>query len=212
MSEILEKIKRYSKPLKDKLSFEAEKEEVNNIESLLNKFKEEALKIDSKVIICNKPDEAVMEIKNIVSKHDSAVFNNAIDENIFNNVKSEFNDKKIILAKDIESNFKFELSNISVSISIPEFLIAETGTAVIRSSVNEPRLLSVLTEKSIILAKKEQVLPSMSSFLKILKEKKEVINLTSAYVFITGPSRTADIEKNLVIGVHGPSELYYIIY
>jgi len=212
MNEILEKIKRYSEPLKDKLSFEGESEEVYNIEILLNRFKEEALKIDSKVIICNKPDDVIGEIKNIVSKHSSVVFNNAIDNDIFNNIKSEFVDKKIILAKDIENNFKFELSNINVSITLPEFLIAETGTAVIKSSVNEPRLLSVLTEESIILAKKEQILPSMSSFLKKLKEKKEEINSTSAYVFITGPSRTADIEKNLVIGVHGPAELYYIIY
>ena len=164
-----------------------------------------------KRVIVDEKEKIILEILqtsfkryHVLSSGESLIFSKLSVE--------ELKDKKIILAKDIESNFKFELSNINVSVTIPEFLIAETGTAVIRSSVNEPRLLSVLTEKSIILAKKEQVLPSMSSFLKILKEKKEVINLTSAYVFITGPSRTADIEKNLVIGVHGPAELYYIIY
>jgi len=95
---------------------------------------------------------------------------------------------------------------------VPEFLIAETGTAVIRSSDKEPRMLSLLSKVSIILASKEILLESMSSFLSVSKKRIEDFNKSSAYVFITGPSRTADIEKILVIGMHGPEELIFILY
>ncbi len=212
MNEILEKIKKYSTPLEEKLSFKNDEIETTTEEFLVKKFEEETVKIGSKVVICKNIDEAAGEIEKIISGYSSAAFNNNIDSSISEKIKSHYPDKNILHVKEIEDDLKSNLAKINVAVSIPEYLIAESGTAVIRSSVDEPRLLSVLTEVSIMLVKKEQIIPSMSSFLKKSREKAEDFNKTSAYVFVTGPSRTADIEKNLVIGVHGPGELIFVLY
>jgi L-lactate dehydrogenase complex protein LldG len=212
MNEILEKIKKYSTPLEEKLSFIDDKSEVPSEEFLVKKFEEETLKVGSKVIICKNSSEAAEELEKIILGYSSAVFNNKIDDKVINGIKSKYPDKKIVTVKEINEDLKSNLSKINVSVSIPEYLIAESGTAVMRSSVDEPRLLSVLSEVSVIFAKKEQIIPSMSAFLKKSKENIEDFNKTSAYIFITGPSRTADIEKNLVIGVHGPGELFFMLY
>ena len=211
MNEILEKIKKYSIPLEK----ETEPPNVNtktiSNKLPLNKFEEEAIKIGSKVFICENQDNAVKVINKIIKEYSSVIISGLVPNLIVEKIKSE-SSQNIFLVLDINDDFKNKLSKMDVSISVPEFIIAETGTAVIRSSDNEPRMLSVLPKISIMLAKKESIVESMNSFLKISKNRIEDFNKTSAYIFITGPSRTADIEKILVIGVHGPEELVFILY
>ena len=210
MNTILEKIKKHSKPLSGKLS----KEQLvnNNSSDPVKLFESEAVKTDSVVVLCAGIDEAYTKLNEIFADQNSLVFSGLIDESFVNKMKELNPGKKVVTVTEIESNLKDELSKINISVSRPEYIIAETGTAVMRTSKEEPRLLSVLADISVILAKKEQIIPSMSDFLKLSKEKIEDFNKTSAYVFITGPSRTADIEKILVIGVHGPGKLIYILY
>jgi L-lactate dehydrogenase complex protein LldG len=212
MNEILEKVKKYSTPLDESLSFSDEMKDDITSEVLIKKFEEEAVKIGSKVVICAGEDEAVTKLEEIISGYASAAFNSKINPAILEKIKARFTDKKIVSVKEIEEDLKSNLAKINVAVTIPEFLIAESGTTVIKASTHEPRLLSVLTDVSVVFAKKEQIIPSMSSFLKKSKERMEDFNKTSGYIFITGASRTADIEKILIIGVHGPGELIYIVY
>ena len=211
MNEILEKIKKHSIPLKK----EAELYNINtkaiSNKLPLSKFEEEAIKSGSKVFICENQDNAVRAINKIIKEYSSVIISGLVPNMIAEKIKSA-SSQNIFSVLDISDDFKNKLSRINVSVSVPEFIIAETGTAVIRSSNEEPRILSVLPKVSIMLAKKENIIESMSSFLKISKNRIEDFNKTSAYIFITGPSRTADIEKNLVIGVHGPEELFFILY
>ena len=86
--------------------------------------------------------------------------------------------------------------------------IAETGTLVLDSSVERNRLVSLVPPVHIAILDASRIYQTLGETLTALQSGEEV---SPAITFITGPSRTADIELTLAIGVHGPQELYVII-
>lgn len=91
-----------------------------------------------------------------------------------------------------------------------EFLVARTGSILISSASCGGRALNVFPPVHIVVAKKSQLVSFVTDALHALYEKYEG-KLPSLVSFISGPSRTADIEKTLVMGAHGPRELYVFI-
>ncbi len=88
-----------------------------------------------------------------------------------------------------------------------EFLIARTGSIMISSAQREGRTSTIYPEVHLVVARAAQLVEDLSHAFQALKTKypeglPSMINLT------TGPSRTADIEKTLVVGVHGPGEIF----
>jgi L-lactate utilization protein LutB len=84
--------------------------------------------------------------------------------------------------------------------------IADTGTLVIHSGQGRPLGASLLAEFHIAIIRASQIMPSLDEALRNAEVRK-----ASALALITGPSRTADIEMTLTIGVHGPKELHVFI-
>jgi L-lactate dehydrogenase complex protein LldG len=72
------------------------------------------------------------------------------------------------------------------------------------------RTVSVYSPIHICIAYVDQLVYDIREGLQLLKEKYRH-NLPSLITFATGPSRTADIEKTLVVGVHGPKEVYVFL-
>ena len=96
----------------------------------------------------------------------------------------------------------------SIGLTGADALIAETGTVVLATHPGRPRLLSLLPRQHIVVASAELLLPDMEAWI----ERRALLDQpASAVTFITGPSRTADIEKVLVTGVHGPQRLTVIL-
>lgn len=88
-----------------------------------------------------------------------------------------------------------------------EFLVARFGSVIISSALSAGRRMFVFPESHIVFAYASQVVTELKDALKALKEK-YADSFPSQVTVITGPSRTADIEKTLVMGAHGPKELY----
>ena len=101
-----------------------------------------------------------------------------------------------------------DLFNFDVGITKAQAGIAETGTLVLDSSVELNRLVSLVPPVHIAILNASQIYPTLSETLAALQSGEEV---SPAITFITGPSRTADIELTIAIGVHGPQELYVIV-
>jgi len=101
-----------------------------------------------------------------------------------------------------------EIFSFDVGITTAQAAIAETGTVVLDSSCERNRLVSVVPPVHIAIVAASRICATLADALAILQSGKE---LSPAITFITGPSRTADIELTLTIGVHGPQELYVII-
>lgn len=108
--------------------------------------------------------------------------------------------------KDHFSN-TISLSTCDASITGCEFLIARTGTIVMSAVQQSGRTVSVYAPIHICIAYTQQLVYDVKDALQLLKEK-YAGNIPSLITFATGPSRTADIEKTLVTGVHGPKEVY----
>lgn len=88
------------------------------------------------------------------------------------------------------------------------FAIASTGTFVVVGERERPLGLSLLPPVNLILAHADRVVPDLASAIAALGKKLVVDHRVA---LISGPSRTADIEKMIVIGVHGPKQIYAMI-
>jgi L-lactate dehydrogenase complex protein LldG len=108
-----------------------------------------------------------------------------------------------------------ELANIPAGLTGAEAGLADTGTIVVRSGARRSQLASLLPPTHIALLPAERILPDMRSYFEKLDAQGGAsahVREGSNLVFISGPSRTADIEQTLTLGVHGPRELIIIVW
>jgi len=96
-----------------------------------------------------------------------------------------------------------------VSLTGCEALIAITGSVMVSSSV-AGRKINVYPSVHLVLARKEQLVQSIEEGFERIEKRYD--HRPSQISLISGPSRTADIEKTLVMGAHGPRELIVLIY
>ena len=102
---------------------------------------------------------------------------------------------------------KHDIFGFDVGVSTAQAAIAETGTLVLDSACERHRLVSLVPPVHIAIVNASSIVDTLSDVLALLQKKE----ISPAITFITGPSRTADIELTLAIGVHGPQELYVIV-
>src|SRR5437588_1098923 len=99
-----------------------------------------------------------------------------------------------------------ELFGFDVGITAAQAAIAETGTLVLESESERHRLVSLLPPVHIAIIKADDICLTLGDALRYVRRGGQS-GMSRAITFITGPSRTADIELTLTIGVHGPKEL-----
>ena len=99
------------------------------------------------------------------------------------------------------------LPGCDASVTGCEYLVARTGSIVLSTAQQSGRTVSVYAPVHICIAYTSQLVYDVKDALQLLKEKYNG-NIPSLISFATGPSRTADIEKTLVTGVHGTKEVY----
>ena len=166
-------------------------------------FKQKAQAVSSEVIEVQSRQQALEEIKNIILQETDARLDLAVWA-----IGKRFTREEIL---DSIGQVCFDLNKDNVAPAIvgiteADFGIAETGTLAIDSTNADIRLASSLVSIHIAILCEKEILAQMKDVLSKLNPN------TSAYVaFITGPSRTADIERVLTIGVHGPERLIIIV-
>ncbi len=102
-----------------------------------------------------------------------------------------------------------QLDRAEVGLTTCEALIARTGSVLLSSRTASGRTLSIFPPVHIVLAHRGQVMYDINAALEYMN-KQTGYKLPSMLSITTGPSRTADIEKTLVLGAHGPKELYVL--
>jgi len=99
-----------------------------------------------------------------------------------------------------------DMESCDVGITGCDALIAQTGSVLITTHSAGGRALSVLPPHHVVIARREQLLPDLTAAYALLQER-YARNYPTTISFITGPSRTGDIERILVLGAHGPKRL-----
>ncbi len=96
---------------------------------------------------------------------------------------------------------KHEIAQCDLGITEADFILPETGTLVLRSSAEKPRAVSLVPRVHLAVVRPEMLRADMHQVFAEAREDRYL-------VFITGPSRTADIELTVTLGVHGPKNLF----
>lgn len=100
----------------------------------------------------------------------------------------------------------------NIGISICDVLLAESASAGLFNDRDKARSVSLLPVTSIVIVPKSRIVPRLTQAMDMIQEKvssgREIANYIN---FISGPSNSADIEMRLVVGVHGPVKVAYII-
>lgn len=99
-----------------------------------------------------------------------------------------------------------ELEQCDAGITECDALIAQTGGVVVTNRSAGGRALSILPPHHVVLARREQLVADLPAAFAFLQEK-YAPDFPSMISFVTGPSRTGDIERILVLGAHGPKKL-----
>ncbi len=99
-----------------------------------------------------------------------------------------------------------DLETCDAGITACDALVAQTGSILITTASAGGRALSVLPPHHIVIARISQIVPDLATALREA-HKRYAPNWPSCLSFITGPSRTGDIERILVLGAHGPKRL-----
>jgi L-lactate dehydrogenase complex protein LldG len=101
-----------------------------------------------------------------------------------------------------------EAAEAGVGITAVDYALADSGTLCLLAGKGQPRTASLLPPVHVAILRPEQILRGLDDLFALLPAGD---HLSSAVTLITGPSRTADIELTLVVGVHGPQQLHVIL-
>ena len=162
-------------------------------------FAEQFTKLGGKFIYCINQQELAFQLGSLVKKQDwQKVY--CVEDHLITSAADTISERIV----------KTDLANCDVSITGCEYLVARTGTIVMSSAQTSGRTTSVYAPVHICIAFTKQMVYDLKDALQAAKDKYGS-NLPSMITFATGPSRTADIEKTLVVGVHGPKEVYIFL-
>jgi L-lactate dehydrogenase complex protein LldG len=162
-------------------------------------FAEEFTKLLGKFAFFSNHDELVLQIRDLIrQKGWKEIY--CVEEGL-----------RYLLRKNGFDGFTTKsLEEADVALTTCEALVARTGSVVLTSAQPSGRTTSVYTPVHVVIAESSQLVYDVEDAIHMIKEKYGIY-LPSLISFATGPSRTADIEKTLVVGVHGPKEVYCLL-
>ncbi|MEI6454670.1 MAG: LUD domain-containing protein [bacterium] len=163
-------------------------------------FAQELIKISGKFVYCESNDEFLGILKSFILEKDWPLLfcgDPAIQQ----------------LLRLAGIPFESDHANIldaRIGITGCEYLIARTGSVMVSTKMNPGRKIVVYPEIHLVVGFISQLVPDLKQALQNVRKKYQD-QFPSMISLITGPSRTADIEKTIVMGAHGPKEFYVFL-
>jgi L-lactate dehydrogenase complex protein LldG len=159
-------------------------------------FAEVFVRNKGEFFFCENEQEFISSLQLLIEKR------NLQEIYVWETLLNELLKKSGIAFKADDTKFK----SAEVGITLCECLVARTGSIIITSRQEAGRRLGIYPPIHIVVAFTSQLVADIKDGLQMVQAKYPTL-LPSMISMITGPSRTADIEKTLVLGAHGPKEL-----
>ncbi|HEY1114123.1 MAG TPA: LUD domain-containing protein [Chitinophagaceae bacterium] len=163
-------------------------------QDIVVEFAEQFTQLQGKFVFCADEEELLHQFATLCQQHGWT--------------KIYCTDKRLAPLAD-EKFLTGDIVGCDISLTACECLVARTGSLLL-SARNSGRIPSVYAPVHVCVAYTSQLVYDIKDGLNLLKNKYKN-GLPSLVTLATGPSRTADIEKTLVVGVHGPKEVYLFL-
>lgn len=173
--------------------------------SLTERFREALEAVGGHCAVAHVLTEAALMVERIIEQAGAqriAVTDSPLVRSVYNLVRSD--------AELLEKADAAALFDCDIGITGAQWAVAETGTLVLESEEERHRLASLVPTVHVALVEAARLRQTLGEVLRAINDKGPD-GLSPTVTFITGPSRTSDIELTLAIGVHGPAELFVII-
>jgi len=203
-----------------------------NKEALIEKFVEKAELVSAQVTEVKSEEEAIQYVLDLCDKKEACQLLASGCENNLSDKAEELCDlkqTKVIAApalkqdvykklatkaekagfECIDSGMRDRLAGIDIGFTTAEYGIADTGTLMVDCPSEELRLATMVSEFHVCMLPKSKIRANTYAVEKMMLTRMKKTPNYMAY--ITGPSRTADIERVLALGVHGPLELHILL-
>lgn len=172
--------------------------------SLLARFKQSLEAVGGHCVVAQGDSQATQMVRQIVEN--LQIRRIAISDSPLVNRLLQPLDADVEL---IRNAAKADLFKCDLGVTGAQWAIAETGTLALESDVERNRLASLVPPVHVAIIEAARIRQTMGEVLQAIDEKGQ--DLSRTITFITGPSRTSDIELTLAIGVHGPAQLHVIV-
>ena len=172
---------------------------VKEHDGLEMKFAEEFARLQGKFVFCTSKQELLENLQALATTKEWGDIHCQTPALI-----------KDLQLKQLPSLNKGDMHSADAAITDCEMLVARTGTIVLSAAQPSGRALPIYTPVHLVIAYTHQLVFDLKDAITRLKDKYQG-DLPSSIHFASGPSRTADIEKTLVVGIHGPKEVYVFL-
>lgn len=216
---ILERLKRYRKPAEAEIYRSSDKFREDNCEHLLTNLVAQ-LKLN-RIELCASGAESWQEQLQLIAKendfkHWLVGTHTGVAEHAREILKTLPPNKIFTYDQSYEAMKDILFDQVDVSITGAYAAIAETGTLILKPDQYEPRMMSLVPPVHIAVLDTSKIFATMASFTDHLIQTK-TLNPSSAQspsnlLFISSPSKTADIQQKLAFGAHGPKRVMVLLH
>jgi L-lactate dehydrogenase complex protein LldG len=175
-------------------------------ETMAARFAEELDAVQGELCRCRTMDEARAKLRGLVAELGASAIG-AIDGPVVREVTQGLGGVEWV-GDDWDPK---RIGRLSLGLIAADYLLADTGTCVVANGTSKERLMCYLPPACIVVAKTDRLREHLPAAWREIGPRAADPACRGEFVFITGPSRTADIEKILILGVHGPKRLIVLL-
>ena len=175
---------------------------------MIQRFAEELQAIHGEVVRCHSMNDARSWLNEAVGREQWAPLG-AMDRPLCREVTAGLEPGRVAWAQTDWTPQR--MADLRAGLVEADFLLADTGSAMIACIVPEERLLCYLPPACIVVATADRLAEHLPAAWPGIARRAADPQCRGEFVFVTGPSRTADIEKILILGVHGPKRVTVLL-
>ncbi|MBN2474849.1 MAG: lactate utilization protein [Pirellulales bacterium] len=177
-------------------------------EQRVERFRRELEAVQGELIRCGSMDEARSKLADLAQQAKWSVIG-AADRPMCRELLAGYPSDRTSWAK--QGWDPKQIAELSVGLVAAESLLADTGTCLVANDTAEERLLCYLPATCVVVGRADQMAEHLPDAWEDVARHTAEPDRRGEFVLITGPSRTADIEKILILGVHGPKRLVVVL-